>query len=45
LDHDEAVAVILEKHEVCTGLFHGFDWSKWMTGSPQERLGILPGCR
>jgi type I restriction enzyme, R subunit len=42
LDQDEAVAVMLEKYEVCCGLFHGFDWSKWMTGTPQERLGLLP---
>ena len=32
LDQDEAVAVMLEKYEVCCGLFHGFDWSKWTTG-------------
>ena len=42
LDQDEAVAVMLEKHEVCCGLFHGFDWSKWTSGTPQERLGLLP---
>ena len=42
LDQDEAVAVMLEKYEVCCGLFHGFDWSKWTTGTPQERLGLLP---
>ncbi len=42
LDQDEAVASMLEKHEVCCALFHGFDWSKWTTGSPQERLGLLP---
>jgi len=42
LDQDEAVAVMLEKHEVCCGMLHGFDWSKWTTGSPQERLGLLP---
>jgi type I site-specific restriction-modification system R (restriction) subunit len=42
LDQGEAVAVMLEKHEVCSGLFHGFDRSKWMTGTPQERLGLLP---
>ena len=33
---------MLEKYEVCCGLFHGFDWSKWTTGTPQERLGLLP---
>ena len=27
LDQDEAVAVMLEKYEVCCALFHGFDWS------------------
>jgi type I restriction enzyme, R subunit len=42
LDQDEAVALMLEKHEVCCALFHGFDWSKWTTGTPQERLGLLP---
>ena len=25
LDQDEAVAVMLEKYEVCCALFHGFD--------------------
>jgi type I restriction enzyme R subunit len=42
LDQDEAVAVMLEKYEVCCGLFHGFDRGKWTTGRPQERLGLLP---
>ena len=42
LDQDEAVAVMLEKYEVCAGLFHGLDWSKWTTGTPPERLGLLP---
>ncbi len=41
LDQEEAVAVMLEKHEVCCGLFHGFDWSKWPTGNAQERLNLL----
>ena len=42
LDQEEAVAVILEKYEVCCGLFHGFDRSTWVTGTPAERLGLLP---
>ena len=45
IDKDEAVAVMLEKHEVCCALFHGFDWSKWTTGTPQERLGLLPAAQ
>jgi len=45
LDQDEAVAVMLEKHEVCCGLFHGFDWSQWTSGTPPERLGLLPAAQ
>jgi type I restriction enzyme R subunit len=45
LDQDEAVAVMLEKYEVCTSLFHGFNWSKWTTGTPPERLGLLPAAQ
>ncbi len=45
LDQDEAVAVMLEKYEVCCGLFYGFDRSKWITGTPQERLALLPAAQ
>lgn len=42
IDQEEAVAVMLEKYEVCCDLFHGFDWSAWITGTRQEQLGLLP---
>ena len=42
LNQEEAVAVMLEKHEVCCALFHDFDWTKWTTGTQQERLSLLP---
>lgn len=45
IDQAEAVAVMLEKFEICRGLFHGFDWSRWMTGKPQERLSVLPAAQ
>jgi type I restriction enzyme R subunit len=45
LDQEEAVAVMLEKYEVCCGLFHGFDWGNWTTGTPAERLGLLPAAQ
>ena len=45
IDQNEAVAVMLEKHEICMGLFHGFDWSKWVTGTPAEKLGLLPSAQ
>jgi len=45
LNQDEAVAVVQEKYEVCCGLFHGFDRSRWTAGTPQERLGLLPAAQ
>ena len=39
---NEAVAVMIEKYEVCLGLFHGLDWSGWSTSSPAEKLRLLP---
>jgi len=56
LDQAEAVAVMLEKHEICCGLFGPykrpdgvaeprFDWSLWTTGTPQERLTLLPAAQ
>jgi len=42
INQEEAVAVLLEKYEVCCGLLHGFDWTKWISGSPAERLSLLP---
>jgi type I restriction enzyme R subunit len=42
IDQEEAVAVMLEKYEVCNGLLHAFDWTQWITGTPAERLGLLP---
>jgi len=45
IDQAEAVAIMLEKYEICRGLFHGFDWSRWITGKPQERVAILPAAQ
>ena len=45
IDQEEAVRVLQEKYEICCGLFHGFDWSKWTTGTAQERLGLLPAAQ
>src|SRR5947207_341453 len=45
LDQAEAVALMLEKYEICQGLFHGFDWSRWVTGTPQVRLSLLPAAQ
>ncbi len=45
VDQSEAVAVMLEKYEVCRGLFHGFDHSGWTGGTASERMTLLPGAQ
>ena len=45
LDQAEAISLMLAKHEVCCGLFHGFDWSVWNTGTPAARVGLLPAAQ
>lgn len=45
LEQAEAVALMLEKYEICRGLFHGFDWSRWTAGTPQDRLSLLPAAQ
>ncbi len=45
IDQEEAVAIMLEKYEICCGLFHGFDWSKWKSKKAEERLSILPAAQ
>jgi type I restriction enzyme R subunit len=45
VDQEEAVAFLLEKYEICSGLFYGFDYSKWGSGSPEERLRLLPAAQ
>ena len=35
---------MLEKYEVCCGLFHDFDRRAWTTGSPADRLNLLPAA-
>jgi type I restriction enzyme R subunit len=45
LDQAEAVALMLEKYEICHGLFHGFDWRTWTIGKPADRLSLLPSAQ
>ena len=42
LDQSVAVAVMLEKYEICCDMFHGFDWSIWAEGNAAEKLSIVP---
>ena len=45
IDQAEAVAAMLEKYEVCCGLFHGFDRAAWTQGTPAQKLGLLPAAQ
>ena len=45
IDQAEAVAVLQEKHEICCGIFHGFDRSAWVSGTPAQRLSLLPAAQ
>jgi type I restriction enzyme R subunit len=45
LEQEEAVALLLERYEICRGLFYGFDWSRWIKGTPAERLSLLPAAQ
>uniref|UniRef100_UPI002637D11B type I restriction endonuclease subunit R n=1 Tax=Metallibacterium sp. TaxID=2940281 RepID=UPI002637D11B len=44
IDQSEAVALVREKVEICRGLFHGFDYRRWLDpqASGRERLALLP---
>ena len=44
IDAAEAVAVMLEKFEIVSDMFHGFDYRAGLAGSPQERLAALAGA-
>ena len=45
LDQEQAVTAMIEKYEICCGLFHGFNRTAWMEGRPAERLGLLPAAQ
>ncbi len=45
ISQDQAVAIMQEKYEICLGLFHGFDWALWTTGTATERLSLLPAAQ
>jgi len=41
-DTAQAIAVMLEKHGIACDMMHGFDWAKWTSGTPSERLKLIP---
>ena len=45
IDQAEAVELMLSRYEVCCAMFHSFDWSEWKSGTPQQRLSVLPAAQ
>ncbi len=45
IDTAEAIAAMQGKHETICAMMHGFNWDKWMTGTPTERLDLFPAAR
>lgn len=41
-DTAQAIAVMLEKHGIACDMMHGFDWDEWTSGTPTERLQLIP---
>jgi len=41
-DTKQAIAVMHEKHGVACAMLHGFKWEQWTTGTPTERLQLIP---
>ncbi len=45
IDKDEAVVALLNKFGACADFFSDFDYSNWKTGTPGQKLGLLPGAQ
>ncbi|MBN1889153.1 MAG: type I restriction endonuclease subunit R, partial [Thermoflexales bacterium] len=41
IPQEEAVAVLMEKYEIAAALFYGFDYTKFTSGTPRERLAVI----
>jgi type I restriction enzyme R subunit len=44
-DEKQAIAILLEKHQIASDMLHGYDWSKWATGSSAEKIKLIPGAQ
>jgi len=41
LDQEEAVLALQKQYEIVSAMFHGFDYSKYLTGKPAERVQVV----
>jgi type I restriction enzyme, R subunit len=45
VDQNEAVAIMLARYEVCRDMFHSFDYSAYLGGSPDAKMKMLPAAQ
>ena len=44
-DQADAVRALMMKLDIVRGLFHGFDWALWTTGTAVQRMGLIPAAQ
>lgn len=44
IPQEEAISMMIEKYEVVSSLFHGFDYKKFFTATPKEKMSIIPAA-
>jgi type I restriction enzyme R subunit len=44
IPQEEAVALMLEKYEIVDAMYHGFDYVRFLTAPPREKLSIIPSA-
>ena len=44
VEEAQAIAALMEKYEVVRDMYHGFDYTSALTGTPQERLTMMAGA-
>jgi len=42
VDQAEAVAIMMEKHEIVVAMFHGFDFSRFFSAKASDRMSVIP---
>jgi len=44
IDQEEAVRALQKQFEIISAMFHGFDYSKYFSGTPTERVAVVPNA-
>jgi len=44
IPQEEAIALMLEKYEIVSALFHGFNYRDFFTATPREKMAIIPSA-